>query len=111
MAESVEWGGEVYSTNVGHTPHTKTQMGNGQLASAFFDSKTQKNNGEFVQPFMDSAFILRMRVHDNSVFWKIPEWVGKFSDEYNCYGVYYLGDYVEDPLFYYGGPGRNPMCP
>ncbi|KAK2398748.1 tRNA-splicing ligase [Trifolium repens] len=110
MAESVEWGGEVYSTTVGHTPHTKTQMGNGEFASAFFDSKTQMKNGEFVQPFMDSASILRMRVHDNSAFWKIPEWVAKFSDEYNCYDVYYFEDYVEDPLFYYGGPGRNPMC-
>nr|XP_027189427.1 uncharacterized protein LOC101489305 [Cicer arietinum] len=92
-AESVEWGGEVYSTTVGNTPHTKTQMGNGQFSSG------------------DSSSILRMRIHDNSEALKIPEWVDYYSDEYNCYDVRYNADYVEDPEFYYGGPGRNPMCP
>ncbi|KAJ1442762.1 hypothetical protein SESBI_00642 [Sesbania bispinosa] len=94
-AESVEWGGEVYSTTVGHSPHTSTQMGNGQFASV-------PN---------DSSYITRMRIHDNSEALKIPEWVFDFSDEYNCYDVRYVADYVEDPEFYYGGPGRNPMCP
>ncbi|KAL5071722.1 hypothetical protein RYX36_022609 [Vicia faba] len=92
-AESVEWGGEVYSTTVGHTPHTKTQMGNGQFSRG------------------NSASILRMRVHDNYPSLKIPEWVQYYSDEYNCYDFYYVSDYLEDPEFYYGGPGSNPMCP
>ncbi|PNY08967.1 hypothetical protein L195_g005508 [Trifolium pratense] len=95
-AESVEWGGEVYSTAVGHTPHTKTQMGSG-----FY--------GSWGYPV--AASILGMRVHDNYPMWKIPEWVDKFSDEYNCYNVEYIADYVDDPLFYYGGPGRNIRCP
>lgn len=92
-ADSVEWGGEVYSTTVGHTPHTKTQMGNGQFSS------------------WDSSSILRMRYHDNAEALKIPDWVDTYSDEYNCYDVWYVADYLEDPHFYYGGPGRNPMCP
>ncbi|XP_027333752.1 uncharacterized protein LOC113848439 [Abrus precatorius] len=94
-AQSVEWGGEVYSTTVGHTPHTATQMGNGQFASVPFGSSS----------------ITRMRIHDNAEALKIPEWVSDFSDEYNCYDVRYVDDYVEDPEFYYGGPGRNPKCP
>ncbi|XP_058727123.1 protein neprosin-like [Vicia villosa] len=92
-AESVEWGGEVYSTTVGHSPHTKTQMGNGRFSGP------------------DSASISRMRIHDNSAMLKIPDWVYYYSDEYNCYNVRYLADYVEDPEFYYGGPGSNMMCP
>ncbi|KAK7291020.1 hypothetical protein RIF29_05858 [Crotalaria pallida] len=94
-AESVEWGGEVYSSTVGHSPHTSTQMG----------------CGRFPNPFHESGAITRMRIHDNSAALKIPEWVDDFSDEYNCYDVMYVGDYVEDPEFYYGGPGKNPMCP
>ncbi|RDX76387.1 hypothetical protein CR513_43629, partial [Mucuna pruriens] len=94
-AQSVEWGGEVYSSTIGSTPHTGTDMGNGQFASV---------------P-SSSASITRMRIHDNSEFLKIPEWVADYSDEYNCYDVRFVADYAEDPEFYYGGPGRNPMCP
>ncbi|XP_061374740.1 protein neprosin-like [Gastrolobium bilobum] len=95
-AESVEWGGEVYSTRVAHsTPHTRTQMGNGHFATVYGDA----------------CSVSRMRIHDNSATLKIPEWVAKFSDEYYCYDVWYMGDYIEDPQLYYGGPGRNPMCP
>ncbi|WVY92291.1 hypothetical protein V8G54_037805 [Vigna mungo] len=94
-AQSVEWGGEVYSTSIGQTPHTATQMGNGQFASVL----------EF------SSAITRMRIHDNSEVLKIPELVYDYSDEYNCYDVWYMSDYIDDPQFYYGGPGRNPKCP
>ncbi|KAL5558747.1 hypothetical protein UlMin_034958 [Ulmus minor] len=95
-AESVEWGGEVYRRRVGQTPHTATQMGSGKFADYAFG---------------DSGVIKRMRIHDNSASLKIPEWVETFSDEYNCYDVQYLSDYLEDPEFYYGGPGRNLLCP
>jgi len=90
----VEWGGEVYSTTVGHTPHTRTQMGNGEFPDI-------KNSG----------VITRMRIHDNSPALKSPDWVYTFADEFNCYNARYVGDYVEDPEFYYGGPGRNYKCP
>jgi len=94
-AQSVEWGGEVYSSSIGHSPHTATQMGNGQFGSV-----------------LDvSAAITRMRIHDNSEALKIPEWATEYSDEYNCYDVWYMSDYIDDPQFYYGGPGRNIRCP
>lgn len=94
-ATGVEWGGEVYSSRVGTTPHTKTDMGNGRFAStAGF-----------------SGVITRMRIHDNSPALKIPEWVETHMDEFNCYDAIYVEDYVEDPELYYGGPGRNYKCP
>ncbi|XP_062098507.1 protein neprosin-like [Humulus lupulus] len=95
-AESVEWGGEVYSTTVGHTPHTATGMGSGRFPDTMFGY---------------SGIIKRIRIHDNSAALKFPEWVETFTDEFNCYDVLYVGDYIVDPEFYYGGPGKNPMCP
>lgn len=91
----MEWGGEVYSSRVGTTtPHTKTEMGNGE----FPDMK-------------HSAVITRMRIHDNYPALKKPDWVYAFADEFNCYNARFVGDYVGDPKFYYGGPGRNWKCP
>ncbi|XP_057958584.1 protein neprosin-like [Malania oleifera] len=95
-AESVEWGGEVYSSKVGSAHHTATAMGNGQFSDPIFGN---------------SGSIKRIRIRENSFLLKFPEWVDTYSDEYNCYDVSYLGDYIEDPEFYYGGPGRNPKCP
>ncbi|KAJ7958326.1 Protein of Unknown Function (DUF239) [Quillaja saponaria] len=95
-AESVEWGGEVYSSTVGHTPHTSTGMGNGH-----FPDYTAG----------DSGTITRMRIHDNSQNLKFPDYADPFSDEFNCYDIDFVSDYVEDPQFLYGGPGKNPMCP
>lgn len=93
-AEFVEWGGEVYSTRVGTHPHTATGMGSGQFS-------------EHVIPL--SGFIKRMRVKFSEL--RLPDWVNAYSDEYECYDTFYLSDYVEEPEFYYGGPGRNPRCP
>ena len=52
-----------------------------------------------------------MRIHDNSPTLKFPDWVETYTDEYNCYDVSYVGDYIEDPEFFYGGPGKNYICP
>ncbi|KAL2517829.1 Protein of Unknown Function (DUF239) [Abeliophyllum distichum] len=95
-AESVEWGGEVYSSRVGTHPHTATGMGSGKFSDYITES---------------SGYIKRMRILGNNLELKFPEWIYTYSDEYDCYDVFYLGDYVEDPEFYYGGPGRNPKCP
>ncbi|CAK9143966.1 unnamed protein product [Ilex paraguariensis] len=97
-AETVQWGGEVYSSKVGTQshPHTATAMGNGNYPDIIFDN---------------SGYVKRIRVHENYPGLKFPEWVNAYSDEYDCYEVYYISDYVEDPEFYYGGPGRNPQCP
>ncbi|XP_050273156.1 uncharacterized protein LOC126716169 [Quercus robur] len=95
-AETVDWGGEVYSSKLQHAPHTATAMG----------------NGNFPLPYLcNSGCITRMRIHDNSPTLKFPDWVETYTDEYNCYDVMYVGDYIEDPEFFYGGPGRNYICP
>ncbi|KAI9106627.1 hypothetical protein K1719_022155 [Acacia pycnantha] len=94
-AESVEWGGEVYSKRVGTRPHTATHMGSGQFPDRWFGT---------------SGTVTRMRIKDNYPELKSPVYVETFSDEYYCYDARYVSDYVEDPEFYYGGPGRNPMC-
>ena len=95
-ATSAEWGGEVYSSRVGTTPHTKTDMGSGHFADSVWGT---------------SGAIRRIRIHENSPGLKFPDIVTTLMDEFNCYNVRYLSDYVEDPEFYYGGPGRNYMCP
>ncbi|WCJ29560.1 hypothetical protein M5689_011186 [Euphorbia peplus] len=95
-AEGAEWGGEVYSSKLGSAPHTKTGMGNGEFPDGIFG-----NSGTF----------RRLRVRENPVDLKFPEQVFTYQDEYNCYRTYYVEDYTDDPEFYYGGPGKNPMCP
>ncbi|KAL0297237.1 UNVERIFIED_CONTAM: hypothetical protein Sradi_6775800 [Sesamum radiatum] len=95
-ATTVQWGGEVYSPRVGTHPHTSTAMGNGQFPDYVFGN---------------SGSIKRMRVVENNMVLRFPQWVNGWSDEYDCYGIFYLSDYVEEPEFYFGGPGRNPVCP
>lgn len=95
-AETVQWGGEVYSTKLGGPPHTTTGMGNGRFP-------------DFV--FGNSGWVKRMRIRDNSMVLKFPGWVEHYSDEYDCYDVDFVRDYLEDPELYYGGPGKNPKCP
>ncbi|KAL3818978.1 hypothetical protein ACJIZ3_004883 [Penstemon smallii] len=95
-AQTVQWGGEVYSSRVGTHPHTSTGMGSGH-----FPDYVTGNSG----------YVKRMRVLENNMILKIPEWVNGYSDEYDCYNIYFIHEYVLDPEFYYGGPGRNPLCP
>ncbi|KAK3024149.1 hypothetical protein RJ639_042833 [Escallonia herrerae] len=97
QAVTVQWGGEVYSSKVGiHPNHTATAMGSGQFPDFIFGT---------------SGSIKRMRISENSHELKFPEWVNSHTDEYDCYNVLYHGDYVQDPEFYYGGPGRSERCP
>ncbi|KAK8698569.1 hypothetical protein V6N13_114681 [Hibiscus sabdariffa] len=93
----VEWGGQVYSTNVKKTPHTKTAMGSGQFASGLFGN---------------ACFIQNPNIVDFSLSLKYPEWVGTWADDYYCYTAYnYQKSYGTLPIFYFGGPGQNPNCP
>lgn len=92
----VQWGGEVYSTRVGTTPHTATGMGSGRFPDYIFGT---------------SGWVKGIRVEQNSHELIFPEWVNAYADEYTCYDVFYLSDYVYDPEFYYGGPGRSYRCP
>ncbi|KAF2304382.1 hypothetical protein GH714_030612 [Hevea brasiliensis] len=95
-AEGAEWGGEVYSLKLGHPNHTRTEMGNGQFPDGMFGN---------------SGTVKRLRIRENSLILKFPEWVFTYSDDYDCYRTLYVEDYIEDPEFYYGGPGRSPVCP
>ncbi|KAH6831136.1 hypothetical protein C2S53_009331 [Perilla frutescens var. hirtella] len=95
-AETVQWGGEVYSSRVGIHPHTSTAMGSGRFPDYIMQT---------------SGYVKRMRVLENNLILKFPQWVNLYTDEYRCYDVYYIHDYVPDPEFYYGGPGRSYLCP
>lgn len=95
-ATTVQWGGEVYSPRVGSIPHTTTAMGSGRYP-------------DFVG--QSSGYMKRIRVLENNHNLRFPQWITIYSDEYYCYETYYLSDYVAEPEFYFGGPGRGPMCP
>ncbi|KAL9226865.1 hypothetical protein vseg_002628 [Gypsophila vaccaria] len=90
-AESVQWGGEVYSSRVGHPGHTKTEMGSGVLGH--FDQR--------------SGWTKKMRIRDNSMVLKYPEWVFPYTDDYDCYTVFLYRESMIDPEFYFGGPGKG----
>ncbi|MBA0636179.1 hypothetical protein Godav_025851, partial [Gossypium davidsonii] len=62
----VEWGGQVYSSNVKKKPHTKTGMGSGQFASGLRGNAC----------YMDNIAIV-----DFSMQLKYPQWVGTWADE------------------------------
>ncbi|RWR82744.1 hypothetical protein CKAN_01147700 [Cinnamomum micranthum f. kanehirae] len=94
-ATTVFWGGEVYSQRLG-TPHTLTAMGSGNFAGYRFGR---------------SCFMSQIRIRDNSLVWKYPEWVSTYQSQYNCYDVLNDKEYSADPFFYFGGPGRNDRCP
>ncbi|XP_058223053.1 protein neprosin-like, partial [Rhododendron vialii] len=91
-AITVQWGGEVCSSKTGIHPHTATGMGSGNFPDYMFGN---------------SGYVKRMRVRQTILDLRFPEWVDTYTDEYKCYDAFYLGDYVEDPEFYYGGPGAG----
>lgn len=69
-------------------------------------------SGRFADPMMQSSgYVKRIRVLQNGLVLKLPDWAMEYADEYRCYDVYYNYDYVPDPEFYYGGPGRGWGCP
>ena len=94
-AETVQWGGEVYSSRLRHPGHTGTAMGSGQFP-------------DFVA--QDSGWTKRMRIRADSMVLRYPEWVYKYADDYRCYDVFLYWEYIPDPEFYFGGPGRSYLC-
>ncbi|KAJ4970219.1 hypothetical protein NE237_003318 [Protea cynaroides] len=98
MASSVEWGGEVSSSHIGQThPHTATDMGTGEDPGIGFKY---------------DCFIRQLRFIDNSLQLKFPTVAYPYTDEYNCYDIYYLKEYIDEPEFYFGGPGYDEVrCP
>ncbi|KAF4390089.1 hypothetical protein G4B88_005007 [Cannabis sativa] len=96
-AVMVQWGGEVYSPNVREQkPHTTTAMGSGQFARLL--------HGE-------AAYVKGVRIMDYSLSLKYPEWVDTWGDEDYCYSAFNEVKYGVEPTFYFGGPGRNSLCP
>ena len=93
----VQWGGEVYSANVRKRPHTTTAMGSGEFARTLHGS---------------ACYIEGVRIIDYSLALKYPERVDSWGDEDYCYSAYnYIKGYGVEPVFYFGGPGRNSLCP
>lgn len=98
-ATLVEWGGEVFSSKVKQNhPHTATGMGSGDFASGKLGN---------------ACYVKQVRIIDYSKQLKYPEWVGTYSDEEYCYSALnYALSLAQEPVFYFGGPGRNPpYCP
>ncbi|WVZ20127.1 hypothetical protein V8G54_007449 [Vigna mungo] len=92
-ATSVEWGGQVSSTNIRKKkPHTTTQMGSGEFA-----------NGRYRQ----ACFMRNIKIMDYSLQLKYPRDVTTVSQEPYCYNT--LNDVRPgvEPMFYFGGPGRG----
>ncbi|KAK9683847.1 hypothetical protein RND81_10G168800 [Saponaria officinalis] len=69
IAESVQWGGEKYSSRVGHPGHTQTEMGSGVMSRIMTES---------------SGWTKRMRIRDNSLVLKYPQWVSPYTTDYDC---------------------------
>ena len=100
-ATKVQWGGDVYSKNVmtsRYGNHTATAMGSGDFANGLWGV---------------ASYIKKLRIVDNytSLQDKYPQWVFDFSEEPNCYTTNnYRKNPADDPIFYFGGPGRSPNC-
>ncbi|KAG6608393.1 hypothetical protein SDJN03_01735, partial [Cucurbita argyrosperma subsp. sororia] len=95
-ATLVEWGGEVFSSELKKVPHTGTAMGSGDYAGA---------------RAYYASFVSTPRIVDYSLQLKYPERVGTWADEPTCYSVdNFQETYTSEPVFYYGGPGRSRDC-
>ncbi|GMI88514.1 hypothetical protein like AT5G25950 [Hibiscus trionum] len=93
----VEWGGLLFSPNVRTSNHTTAGMGSGHFASGLFGK---------------ACFIQNIATMDFSWQLKYPQWVGTWDNEFNCYSAYIdQQSNGTSPVFFFGGPGRNPDCP
>ncbi|KAI3470406.1 hypothetical protein Pfo_027069 [Paulownia fortunei] len=94
-ATMVEWGGEIVNTRV-NNEHTSTQMGSGHFADDGFGKASYFRNLEIV----DS---------DNSL--GSAQDITTLAENTNCYNIQSSYNNEWGTHFYYGGPGRNPLCP
>ncbi|KAL3746829.1 hypothetical protein ACJRO7_015727 [Eucalyptus globulus] len=96
-AVMVNWGGQVYSTMVKKSPHTRTAMGSGKYSEALHGH---------------ACYINHVRIMDYSLSLKYPGMVQVYNDEVYCYnGNNHRDKPVDEPVFYFGGPGQNNFCP
>lgn len=94
-ATMVEWGGEVVNSRP-NGAHTSTQMGSGHFAEEGFGKASYFRNLQIV----DSDNNLSP-AHDISIL----------AENTNCYNIQSSASPEWGNYFYYGGPGRSPMCP
>ena len=92
-ASSVEWGGEVFSSDAGQT---STQMGSGHFP----------NEG-----FGKASHIKNLLVVDSSNTLRDPSGVNLIAPDSNCYNVQSGTSSNWGRYIYFGGPGKNPNCP
>lgn len=91
----MQWGGEVYSSNMWAHPHPQTAMGSGDFASGLYGS---------------ACYVKGVPIVDYSLALKYPQRVDSFADQAYCYSAYnYIDRYGVEPVFYFGGPGRNTV--
>ncbi|KAF8023249.1 LOW QUALITY PROTEIN: hypothetical protein BT93_F0680 [Corymbia citriodora subsp. variegata] len=89
----VTWGGQVYSTMVKKSPHTRTAMGSGEYPEALHGH---------------ASYIKQVRIKDYSLSLNTLN----YNDEVYCYnGNNHRDGYIAEPVFYFGGPGQNNFCP
>ncbi|KEH35868.1 putative neprosin [Medicago truncatula] len=96
-ATLIQWGGQVFSYEVKtKPPHTGTQMGSGDAASGRFGA---------------ACYMGSVRIKDYSQALKYPSFVSTHAAEPYCYSALNDAPYGKDPVFYFGGAGRNPpLC-
>ena len=91
------FGGDVYSPRIHEKPHTTTAMGSGDFASYHWGT---------------ACWIGKPRIKDYSGEYKYPYPFGTLSTQTDCYSAENYAEILwTEPLFYFGGPGRNhPYC-
>ncbi|OAY83977.1 hypothetical protein ACMD2_04610 [Ananas comosus] len=90
------FGGDVYSPRMTKTPHTDTDMGSGKYPT---------------EKWSHASFVSEARIMDYSKSFKFPDPAFPSSMHDECYGAIIYGDNATEPIFYFGGPGRNDQCP
>ncbi|KAH6804857.1 carboxyl-terminal peptidase [Perilla frutescens var. frutescens] len=94
-ATMVEWGGEIVNSRP-ENRHTSTQMGSGRFSGEGFGKASYFRNLEIVDS--DNGLI---SARDITVL----------AENTNCYDIQNSYNDQWGTHFYYGGPGKNPLCP
>ncbi|WOK96888.1 hypothetical protein Cni_G05596 [Canna indica] len=97
VASQAWFGGDVYSPRLRIKPHTETDMGSGMFSSFHWSVASWISNPSLKD------------YNTNEYLYPNPNAV--FCSQKDCYsGEHYANNYNEEPLFYFGGPGRNLFC-
>lgn len=93
-ANTVEWGGEVVNSKPDGR-HTGTQMGSGHYAEEGFGA---------------TSFFHSLQVVDASNNLRPVTNLKTLAEHPHCYDIRTMEDANWGAAFYFGGPGRNPLC-